>query len=224
MTIHYDFVWPAVDFEAVSKYKDLPAERELFLDGTLFDKVNNQISFIANGYSRTVSITSTDVDNSAVTFTVTGTQNGVPVSEDITGADVNATAFGTLAFDVITSITADALAQNFAVGTGLEGWFPLIKVDLSVHTYMIQCAFQGVFVLPDVDTLMYQIYTTLAEIPKLGRSYDDLLENTTYLIISGGDVIEPGFFTLPSLRNYYLVKVTGTVPENSLELLYSQVR
>jgi hypothetical protein len=224
MTIHYDFVWPPVDFEAVSKYKDLAAERELFLDGTLFDNVTNQISFIAHGYSRSVSITSTDVDNSGVTFTVIGTQNGVPVSEDITGADANQTAFGTLAFDIITSITSDGLAQNFAVGTGLKGWFPIIKVDSSVHTYMMQCVFQGVFVLPDVDTLKYQIYTTLADIPKLGRSYDDLLENSTYLIISGGDVIEPGFFNLTALRNYYVVKVIGTVVENSLELLYSQIR
>jgi hypothetical protein len=225
MTIYQEYYWPPVDFQAVSLNKDLGDEgRILFMDGTLFDGINNQISFISHGYSRSLSFTSTDVDNSAATFTVSGLQNGVPVSEDIVGGTAGITVFGEKAFDIVTSITTDVLAQNFTVGTGLVGYLPLISVDTAMHTATLNYAIQSIFPFFDNNTINYDLFRSLAKIPLLGRSYDDLIENTEYFNQVGTTVDVSTLFHEESVMTCYLFNITESIDTDFLRIIYLQVQ
>ena len=73
-------------------------------------------NFISSGYMRTISFTSTN-DLSAMFFTIIGVQNGVPITENVTGPN-NDTVYSFHYYDSITSIQASAGAAAIEVGSG----------------------------------------------------------------------------------------------------------
>jgi len=99
----------------------------LALNGNLVNPLTGVMSFIDYGYSRDVSLTSPN-ENAGVTFTITGTQNGVLITEELPGPD-NSTTYSTQIYDTITSITTDGPVDVISVGTGTSGFFPLIQVN-----------------------------------------------------------------------------------------------
>lgn len=127
MSRYLKYTFPAVDEQAVSLIQTLAGAGDLALNGTLVDSTGSKVSFITNGYSRTVSITSVNNLGAAV-FSVTGTQNGVVVTENINGINAN-TVQGALSFDVVTSIAVDIPVAAVSVGSGVSGFFRLITID-----------------------------------------------------------------------------------------------
>ena len=224
MTIYVELYWPPVDLQAVCLSQTVTDIFPAKLNGTLANYVTNQISFIEAGFSRSVSITSAS-DNSDITFTVAGLQNGVPVSEDIVGPNAT-TVFGIKAFDVITSITVPELkfAEDVTIGTGTVGYLPLIKVDTAMHTATLNYAMQSVFPEPSGNTIKYSLYRSLAKIPQLGRSYDDLTENTDYFNLASVDVDQPVLFHESSVMNCYLFNITESTDTDFLRVIYMQVQ
>ncbi len=74
------------------------------------------VSFITNGYSSSISITSA-ADISAINFTITGTFNGNNIVEILAGANAN-TVSSVNVFDNITSIVSSgAAAQAYSIGS-----------------------------------------------------------------------------------------------------------
>ena len=127
MSRYLKYTFPAVDTAAISLLQTLAGGGDLALNGTLVDSTGSEVSFITNGYSRTVSITSAN-DLGVAVFTVTGTQNGVIVTENITGINAN-TVEGAVSFDVVTSVSVDIAVLAVSVGSGISGFFRLITID-----------------------------------------------------------------------------------------------
>jgi len=127
MSRYLKYVFPSVDTQAVTYTQTLTAPGNLTLNGNLADSIHSKVSFMTNGYCRSVSLTSVN-DLSVATFTVSGIQNGVFVTEDITGPNNN-TVYGLNYYDIITSISVDRAVALVSVGSGLIGFFALINID-----------------------------------------------------------------------------------------------
>lgn len=224
MAIYSEYYWPIVSLTAVCLLQDGDGDAPLVLNGDLKNLITNQISFLEAGYSRNVSIGSTD-DNSAVIFTVNGFQNGVAVSEDIQGP--NATLVeGTEVFDTITSITTNGAFANIEVGTGNTGFLPLIQINTLPNTSIINFSIQSI--LNDETNLKYTKYDTLAKIPQLKRTYLDLLDNTQYLLQYGNaDIASGEVIVVHDLLTSILFHVTAGPTEegkiDDLRVIYRQV-
>ena len=86
-----------------------PGSTTISLNGALKDA--NDLNAVVSVYC--------SVDETGNTFTITGTnQNGVTITEAITGVGSSSTAFGSTAFTTISSITSSVTASgNIAIGT-----------------------------------------------------------------------------------------------------------
>ncbi len=130
MSRSLNYIFPPGDTEAVSKVQSMAAAGNLILNGNLSNSINSQVSFIDQGYSRSISITST-ANLTARTITIRGIQNGVPIVEDIVGPN-NTTVYAGAPqiYDQINSISIDGPATNISIGTGWSGFFRLIGINL----------------------------------------------------------------------------------------------
>ena len=150
------YTYPAALGDEVCALQDVGDVGPVLLNGTLADPMGNNVSFISRGYCRTISVNSAN-DLSAVTFTVTGTQNGVELTEDITGPGANLTVFGNVIFDNITSVTTDTAIHGVQLGGGISGFFTLIGVDpfLKPINYTLRASEGGTIFLNDVTLTLY---------------------------------------------------------------------
>lgn len=149
MSRYIKHVFPAADTEAVSLTQTLGAAGALTLDGNLSNTINSEVSFIKDGYSRNVSITSVN-DINAATFTINGTIDGFFATEDIDGVNAN-TVDGISSFDTITSVTVDGAVAAVSVGSGPLGYFTPIKIDQNmdgVHYSLTLMAELGQNIIP----------------------------------------------------------------------------
>jgi hypothetical protein len=146
----------------------------LVINGNLANLLNGQVSFIQKGYSRQISLTSGN-DLSGETFTVIGTQNGVAFTENITGPN-NTTVYSDQIYDVITSITVDGAVNGISVGTGWQGFFSLIAINLDRDfiNYTLTLA------RLTADSVSFSVYGTLANIVN-NRTYLDHITNNSNL-------------------------------------------
>lgn len=157
MSTYTNTSWPVVDLLGVCALQSLGSAGTLLLNGSLFNSdLPNQISFIAAGFVRSVSITSTNM-LSSVTFVINGFQNGAFVTENITGPN-NTTVYGTKYYDIITSIYVSGAVTNVSVGTGKAGYLPLISVNPASTNF--SCS---VF-LPVGSGITYSLFQTLEQI------------------------------------------------------------
>jgi hypothetical protein len=125
----FSYTFPACNIEDVCKIQALTGAGNLILNGNLSNQITGEVSFIDNGYSRSISITSNQ-NLTGVNFTINGTQNGVAVSQTVAGPN-NTTVYYNPDYDVITSISSGAAAANVAIGSGLKGFISLIKLNLN---------------------------------------------------------------------------------------------
>jgi hypothetical protein len=132
MSVSLKYVFPVANTSDVCALQTTAGAANLILNGNLANPISNQVSFISNGYSRSVSLTST-VNLSGVNFTIIGTQNGVSVSQTVAGPNNNTIYANptTVVYDTITSISVSgAVATGVSIGTGYTGFFPLININL----------------------------------------------------------------------------------------------
>src|SRR5271155_6191383 len=132
MSISLKYIFPVANVADVCAAQTTAGAANLVLNGNLANPNSDQVSFISRGYSRSVSLTSTG-NLSGVNFTIVGTQNGVPVSQTLSGPNNNTIYANptTITYDVITSITVNgAVATAVSIGTGYTGFFPLININL----------------------------------------------------------------------------------------------
>lgn len=220
MTIYREFYWPKGSVDAVAALQVGTPDDPVELNGKLANYFTNQISFIDLGFSRNVAITSAQ-DLSGIVFTVSGLQNGVPVTEEIPGPN-NGTIEGFLAFDIITSIFLDGVALEFQIGTGTIGYVSLLQVDTAISTSIVNNSIQTLFTTS--DSLTYDLYTTLAKLPNLGRTYDDLIANTDYFFRLETNIIARQLLTQNDVVYGYLIKITESNVNDDLRVIYMQIQ
>jgi len=110
-----------------------PPAGQLVLDGGLVDPITGQASFISRGYGRQVSVTG-GMGIVGPLVTITGVSNGVTQSENIPSPGPGQTVYGTLVYDVVTSVSINkdiTPGTSFAVGTGWLSHFSLLNVSRS---------------------------------------------------------------------------------------------
>lgn len=223
MTLYIQHVWPVQDLQAVCATQNAVANVPMILNGTLTNPfVPNQISFISNGFIRGVSITSAN-NLSANTFTILGIQNGVAVTENITGPNAT-TVYGLLSYDVITSVTVNNNSNGVQIGTGNVGFLPLVAVDTLMDTGMLNYAYQ--VILGPNPNITYDILYSLVKIESIGRSFNDLVTNTSVLMPYSGNQIASILQQNYLVAKYFLLNITAstTPATDTLTFIYIQIQ
>lgn len=206
MSRSLSYIFPAGNTTDVCLLQSLGGAGNLTINGNLANLVNGQVSFIQKGYSRQISLTSAN-DLSARQFTITGMQNGVTITENITGPTAGATVYSTQVYDVISSISVNGAINAVSAGTGYIGFFPLIAINLEkpIISYSLTIA-------PDAATPTI-VYNTLYNMVGIDTFLD--LENDTNLFEIKGNDVENDQYFLPTQNvvpcRYILVKIEGTI-------------
>jgi hypothetical protein len=101
----------------------VPGQRSFVLNGNLLNSLAPNSPISLGKIARVVSITSAG-NVSAVNFTITGTYNGLPVSQTLAGPNAN-TVYTTQFFNTVDSVTFNANVTSATnVGTGNAGVAP----------------------------------------------------------------------------------------------------
>lgn len=155
MSRFLQYTFPAGNTMAVCKLQTLAGAASLTFDGDLSNQAGNYVSFASKGYSRAISLTSAN-DLSGVNFTISGVQNGVNVSEVLAGPN-NDTVYSTLIYDTVFSISSNGAAAAISAGTGWEGAFLPISINLEreVINYSLSVA------KTTAATVNFAVYATL---------------------------------------------------------------
>lgn len=221
MAIFTKLTWPIVDKSAVCLLQDKSSAGLLTLNGTLSNPsiVPSQISFINNNLIRSVSISS--INNlSGRTFVIQGFQNNAPVSDTISGPDNN-TVYGTVQFDVITSVYIDGAANDIRVGTGDVGYLPLFVVNTGTTT--INYSLSIIFPPTGVTNINYSVFQTLDQINTSFLTFDSQLGNLfplTGLINQTSSQIA----NYQNITNFILLKInsSGTPLTDTFDFVFLQ--
>ncbi len=177
MPVKSKYVFPIARTNDVCLLQTTVGAANLSINGLLNAK-NGTLSFINQGYSRSVSLTSAG-NLSARTFSITGVQNGITVTENITGPNAN-TVYGVGVYDSILSISVNGVvATAVQVGTGYLGFFPLININLyrPVISYALSTA---KLTAVSIATI---IYNTVDNIDNNGLSFQDNIANNTNVFV-----------------------------------------
>lgn len=225
MARYLRYVFPVANNVDVCALQSTVGAANLVLNGNLADQVTNQVSFIDRGYSRSISLTSAN-DLSAATFTISGTQNGVFVTENVTGPN-DETVYSMLDYDVITSIIVDGAVNAVSVGSGHSGFFRLIAPELTALTLNFNFSL-GAKLAEDIITTT--VYQTLDDIFQNGQTFANIVANNVGTLgVAVPTGAHPYFiYTFPSglqASKYILIRLTGSVDTiaNEETLIFLQV-
>lgn len=238
-TIRYlQYLFPAIQGDEVCTVQSGQANTPLSLNGTLKDRSGaNQISFIQDGYSRSLGFKCDD-NLANVVFNVTGTENGVSVTENIEGVSQNKTVYSKNCYDIVTSIVPNRIFNgSLSVGSGTKGWI-LITMD----PYLTSSSALQVIALTQGNSLSNGVLSSLSKVFDCGISINDLIQtnikdnkldllpnsffgifaapttNMTYFERSFG-----GFFSILLVLGFSGEENDGKTPENGYQVLFSQV-
>ena len=141
MSQFYEYNWPAASANGIAIFQATTANTPLVLNGSYVNKSNGQINFIDFGIVPRITLNSA-ANISAINFTITGYQNGVFISETLTGPNAN-TVTSTNCFDIVQSIIPNITGVNTVqVGVGSTGYFPIILLNTAKqNTSSINYAF-----------------------------------------------------------------------------------
>ena len=218
-------LFPAGNTQDVCLIQSTLGTNNLVLNGNLAS--GGSVSFTALGYSRQVSFTSTN-NLSTATFTIYGTQNGVTISENVTGPNNNA-VYSTLIYDVISAISVNGAVTGIAVGSGYLGFFNLITIaeNLNVTNYTLSLgATIGSNQIPTA------IWSTLDNISANGSTFSNIITNNVGTLSplktssAASLYILPNYPTVTSvpLVNQLLIQLIGTTSTigNGVTLIFRQ--
>lgn len=201
-----EYTFPACNTQDVCLLQTPLVGGNYILNGNLVNTIGSEVSFIDRGYSRNISITST-ADVSAITYTITGFQNGVKIIEDVTGPD-NTTVYGNEIYDTIISVTSnDAFDDAISIGTGPKGFFRIINIDLNNAQQGGNFLTLITKTAPPVSTT---IYGTPIDLSKTGLTYPQILAtniNNLFSIKAASAV--DNYSTLPAPYKSILIQLNG---------------
>lgn len=220
MSRSLSYIFPAGNTTDVCLLQTLGTAGNLTINGNLANLVNGQISFIQKGYRRQISFTSLN-NLSARQFTITGMQNGVTITENITGPNNN-TVYSVQVYDVVSFISVDGAVNGVSVGTGWQGFFPLIAINLErdVINYTLTLA------KLTATSISFSVYGTLDNIVN-NRTYLDHITNNANLfqIQAPSTTANYVYSGLTGTYTYILVQLgagVGTIA-NSMKLNFIQI-
>ena len=215
------YVFPAGNTTAVCLLQTLNSAGSLALNGTLANPINSQVSFISRGYARQISLTSAN-NLSGRTFTITGSQNGVVVIENLTGPNNN-TVYSTEFYDVINSISVNGAAAAVSAGSGHSGFFKLIGINLErpIISYALSIQQETVASIPSL------LYNTLLDITGVD-TFLNLTTNSNLFEVKANNVSNNQYFLpaaniVPCKAILIGIEGSGLTLANSISVNFIQI-
>jgi hypothetical protein len=171
MSQFYEYNWPAPIANGISLFQTLTANIPLLLNGSYVNKTTRIVNFIDFGIVPRITLNSA-ANISGINFLITGYQNGVFISETLTGPNAN-TVTSVNCFDTVTQIIpTGTTGSTVQVGVASVGYFPMILLNTAlVNTSSINYALN--IVAAPANPATYQVFLSLKNNLGLGK-YDDL--------------------------------------------------
>ena len=209
MSQSYEYIFPVAKNNGVALTQTPVTGTNLRLNGSYTNSVTGIVNL---GFSSVLSTTSTGADLSAVTFNVTGSQNGVNVTDAIKGGAIGVTVTGVQYFNVITSISVAGVVPGggtVSIGTaGTAGFLPLIILNTEKGLSDVGYALQFIGAANSTAT----VYQSLGNSISSGQTYSQLIANKLMMPITevaNGAVTIPGILQMKSICKNILVNVTN---------------
>ena len=172
MSQFYEYNWPAAIANGISLFQTLTANIPLLLNGSYVNKTTRTVNFV-DDFSIVPRITLNSAANlSGINFLITGYQNGVFISETLTGPNAN-TVTSVNCFDTLLQIIpTGTTGSTLQVGVAALGYFPMIilntaKTNTSSMSYALN------IVAAPANPATYQVFLSLKNNLGMGK-YDDL--------------------------------------------------
>jgi len=171
MSQFYEYNWPAPIANGISLFRTTTANTPLLLNGSYVNKTTRIVNFIDFGIVPRVTLNSA-ANLSAINFLITGYQNGVFISETLTGPNAN-TVTSVNCFDTVTQIIpTGTTGSTIQVGVASVGYFPMILLNTAkTNTSSISYALN--IVAATANPATYQVFLSLKNNLGMGK-YDDL--------------------------------------------------
>jgi len=171
MSQFYEYNWPAPIANGISLFQTTTANTPLLLNGSYVNKTTRIVNFIDFGIVPRVTLNSA-ANLSAINFLITGYQNGVFISETLTGPNAN-TVTSVNCFDTVTQIIpTGTTGSTVQVGVASIGYFPMILLNTAkTNTSSISYALN--IVAATANPATYQVFLSLKNNLGMGK-YDDL--------------------------------------------------
>ena len=172
MSQFYEYNWPAPVANGISLFQGLTANTPLLLNGSYVNKITRTVNFV-DDFSIVPRITLNSAANlSGINFLITGYQNGVFISETLTGPNAN-TVTSVNCFDTVAQIIpSGTTGSTIQVGVAALGYFPMILLNTAkINTSSINYALN--IVAATANPATYQVFLSLKNNLGLGK-YDDL--------------------------------------------------
>jgi hypothetical protein len=172
MSQFYEYNWPAPIANGISLFQALTANTPLLLNGFYVNKTTKTVNFV-DGFGIVPRITLNSAANlSGINFLITGYQNGIFISETLTGPNAN-TITSVNCFDTVTQIIpTGTTGSTIQVGVASVGYFPMILLNTAkTNTSSISYALN--IVAATANPATYQVFLSLKNNLGMGK-YDDL--------------------------------------------------
>jgi hypothetical protein len=150
------YTWAAASTTAVAQLQTTAGAASLLINGTLSNGMTPYSASFGNA-SRTVSLTTSGHDLSAVNVTVVGTLKGASVTSTISGPN-NTTVYTTQLYDTVTAVSVDAAVTAMSVGSGTTGntWWDQFDYYRPYSAMSVQVVVSG--------TINYSFQSTLDDV------------------------------------------------------------
>jgi hypothetical protein len=205
MSQFYEYNWPAPIANGISLFQTLTANIPLLLNGSYVNKITGTINFIDFGIVPRITLNSA-ANLSAINFLITGYQNGVFISETLTGPN-NTTVTSVNCFDsVVQIIPTGTTGSTLQVGVASVGYFPMILLNTAkTNTSSISYALN--IVAATANPATYQVFLSLKNNLGLGK-YDDLTSAANgNFVASAAAATASALIQYNSLASNLLIKI-----------------
>lgn len=172
MSQFYEYNWPTTVVNGISLFQTLTANIPLLLNGSYVNKTTKTVNFV-DDFGIVPRITLNSAANlSGINFLITGYQNGVFISETLTGPNAN-TVTSVNCFDTLLQIIpSGTTGSTLQVGVASVGYFPMILLNTAkINTSSINYALN--IVAATANPATYQVFLSLKNNLGMGK-YDDL--------------------------------------------------
>lgn len=218
MSIYTKYKWPIIDKQAVCLKQSRTGAGALLLNGTLANtSIPNQISFIGNNITRSISITA-ESNLSGINFIIQGLQNGAFVEETVAGpngsADSPVTVYpNTYSYDIIYSVKTSDTVADVQIGTGTIGYLPLIV--LNTNATIINYSYS--ILLPSSSAVNYSLYQTLDSI---NTNFIAFKDQTLFPVVTGSTT--SSITNSTAMTNFLLFKINSSNPTDTFDFIFLQ--
>jgi hypothetical protein len=221
MSQFYEYNWPVTDDTDIALSQPVTAGQKLISNGKYANLTNGQANLIEAGIIPQITLTS-EIDLSAVSFIITGYQNGVFIQETLEGPNTN-TVTSENYFDIIESIIPSNVAPegaNISAGIASVGFFPAILLNTEKKIANPAGALR--FIASVDNPATYIIYTSLNNISN-SQPYNTLIENGILQPVNGGGDDTSQTFESNYVAKNLVIQINPNADNATLKMQFLQL-